>query len=87
MKKLIIYHADYCGPCRRYIAKVLPEIKAAFPDQVEERNAANYLSECRRLKIQHVPAAVLIDGDAETLLPHVPSFEEAAAFLAGGNQA
>lgn len=87
MKKLIVYHADYCGPCRRYIATVLPEIKAAFPGQVEERNAANHLAECRRLKIQHVPAAVLIDGDAETLLPHVPSIEEAAAFLAEGNLA
>lgn len=87
MKKLIIYHADYCGPCRRYIATVLPEIAKAFPGQVEERNAVNHLAECRRLKIQHVPAAVLIDVDAETLLPHVPSIEEAAAFLAEGNQA
>lgn len=87
MKKLIIYHADYCGPCRHYIAKVLPEIAKAFPGQVEERNAANYLVECRRLRINRVPAAVLKDGDAETLLPHPPTIEEAAAFLTEGNQA
>lgn len=87
MKKLIIYHTDYCGPCRHYIAKVLPDIMAAFPEQVEARNAVNYLNECKRLKIKHVPAAVLVDGDEETLLQHVPSLEEAAAFLQEGNLA
>ena len=81
MKKLIIYHMPWCAPCRRYIREVLPGIEEACPGQTETREAGDYYSDCRRLGIQRVPAAVITDGETERLLDSMPGLEEAQALL------
>ncbi len=81
MKKLIIYHAPWCSPCRRYIREVLPGIEEACPGQTETREAGDYYSDCRRLGITRVPAAVITDGEDETLLDKPPDIGEAVLML------
>lgn len=81
MKKLIIYHAPWCSPCRRYIRDVLPEIENACPGQTETREAGDYYSDCRRLGITRVPAAVITDGEKETLMDRPPDYREAVQML------
>ena len=81
MKKLVIYHAPWCAPCRYYISSVLPEIEAACPGQTETREAGDHFTECRRLGITRVPAAVITDGETERLLDNPPDVEEAVRML------
>lgn len=81
MKKLIIYHMPWCAPCRRYIREVLPGIEEACPGQTETREAGDYYSDCRRLGIVRVPAAVITDGEQERLLDKTPDIEDAVRML------
>ena len=85
MRKIIMYHADWCGPCKYDRAHYVPAVEElAGGAHIEQVNVRDAYTACRRLHIARVPAYVLVDDDgAEHVLREKLPPEVAADYLAG----
>lgn len=63
MKTILIYTAEYCGPCRYMHAHVIPRIRDEYPGKIEEIDCQEQPARAVAAGVKHLPTIDLMqDG-------------------------
>lgn len=68
MRKLIFFHAKWCGPCKRVERECISRVEeAAGTDRVQRVDAWNEPQTAERHKVIKLPTAICLDGETERM--------------------
>ena len=65
MRKLIYFHASWCGPCKVYNREfIVPLEQLVGTEHIERIDAWKKPHEAKKYDVDRLPTIVLLDGDA-----------------------
>ena len=68
MRKLLFFHASWCGPCKVYRKEIIEPLKEIAPEgSIEEIDAWKEPSKAKKYSIDKLPSVVFLDGDKATV--------------------
>lgn len=68
MRKLIFFHAKWCGPCKRVERDCISRVEeAAGTDRVQRVDAWNEPQTAERYKVIKLPTTIFLDGENERM--------------------
>lgn len=82
MKKLIVYHATWCAPCRKAMRDIVRPLLKAHPVQVEAVDVDTSPQRAEKDRVHKLPTFILTDTTGE-IWRHtgLPTIEELEALL------
>lgn len=85
MRKLLFFHASWCGPCRRYEKEVIaPLERIAGAEYVERVDAWEQPQMAEKYGVKKLPSVFLMDGGKFVKRLEGPvNLEEIAGWLKG----
>ena len=64
MRKLLFFHASWCGPCKVYDREIITLLEGLVgPDLIERVDAWKEPWRATKYNIERLPTAVLLDGE------------------------
>lgn len=64
MRKLLFFHASWCGPCKVYDREIIAPLENLVgADQIERIDVWKDPCKADKYRIKRIPATVLLDGE------------------------
>ena len=65
MRRLLYFHASWCGPCKFVDREFLSKVEAVHPDKIERINAENEAVRAEKHKVDKLPTTLILDDENE----------------------
>ena len=85
MRKLLFFHASWCGPCKVYDREIITPLEDLVgPDWIERIDAWKEPHRAEQYHVERLPTVVLLDGETVHLnRTGAINVEEVAGWLKG----